>query len=264
MQVEREIEQSAPQARCITVYGGAPVWKQVDQLKRGADLVVGTPGRIMDLLERGSLDLSECGFAVLDEADMMLDMGFREDMDWILERMPSEGRQTMLFSATLPPWVRKLTRTYLRNPVTVDLIGEAGTGRVADDVTVLAVSVPEDGKRSLLSDLISVYAPRGKAVVFCQTKREADEVAAAVASSHPSEVMHGDIAQQQREIAMDRFRQGRVRVLVATDVASRGLDIPLVDLVVHFDLPRDQETFLHRSGRTGRAGNKGTGERWQG
>ena len=259
LQVEKEIQGSAPHARCVTVYGGAPIMKQVDQLRRGADLVVGTPGRIMDLLKRGSLDLHECGFVVLDEADMMLDMGFREDMDWILEQIPAEAeRQTMLFSATMPPWVRRLSRTFLSNPVTVDLVGEDGTGKVSDDVTVLCVSVPRDEKRGLLPDLVSVHSATGKTIVFTQTKREADEVAAAVASTHPSEVLHGDIPQQSREVALQMFREGRVRVLVATDVAARGLDIPNVDLVIHFDLPRDQETFLHRSGRTGRAGNKGT------
>ena len=260
-QVEREIEQSAPHTRCVTVYGGAATGPQVAALRRGSDLVVGTPGRVMDLVERGALNLRECGFLVLDESDMMLDMGFRDDMDWILQRMPSEGRQTMLFSATLPAWVRRLATTYLRSPTTVDLVGEEGAGRVADGVTVLAAPVPPGEKRSLLPDLISVYAPRGKAVVFCQTKREADEVAAAVAGTHPSEALHGDISQSGREKALGAFRSGQARVLVATDVAARGLDIPHVDLVVHYDLPGDQETFLHRSGRTGRAGNKGTGER---
>ena len=260
LQVEREIEATAPRARCATVYGGAPIMKQVSNLRHGCDLVVGTPGRIMDLVERGDLRLEGIQFVVLDEADMMLDMGFKEDMDWILEQVTNPERQTMLFSATLPDWIRRLSRQYLRDPVTVDLVGEQGTGKVSDDVTVRVVAVPQEEKRSLLPDLISVYAPRGKAVVFVETKREADEVAAAVASTHPSECLHGDIAQQSREVAMDLFRKGQVRVLVATDVAARGLDIPDVDLVVHFDLPRNQETFLHRSGRTGRAGKKGTGE----
>jgi ATP-dependent RNA helicase DDX21 len=194
---------------------------------------------------------------ILDEADTMLNVGFEEDVETVLQTVPAE-RQTMLFSATVPHWVKKLVKTYLKDPVTVDLIGKGSSGKMADTITALAVQVNEASRRSVLVDLLTVYGEGGKAIVFTQTKRDCDEVAATVALHLPCEPMHGDMAQKERERVMAGFRAGRVSVLVATDVAARGLDIPAVDLVVHYEMPRDPETFLHRSGRTGRAGRKGT------
>ncbi|CAG9464225.1 unnamed protein product [Pedinophyceae sp. YPF-701] len=257
-QVENEIESAASFLRCLTVYGGTNISAQERALRNGVDIVVGTPGRLMDLVERGALRLDEVRKVVLDEADQMLDMGFREDMDWILSRMPEEGRQTLLFSATTPHWVKHVARDFCTNPVNVDLVGDRGTGTLPDTITCLAVQVPRDAKRSVLPQLIMVYGGMGKTIVFAQTKREADEVAAVIAASVRTEVLHGDISQATREVALKQFRDGRVRCLVATDVAARGLDIPHVDLVVHYEVPNNHESFLHRSGRTGRAGKDGT------
>ena len=187
----------------------------------------------------------------------MLNVGFEQDVETILNNVP-EKRQTMLFSATVPKWVRNLVKQYLNEPVTIDLIGEGQSGKMADSITAMAVQVTDSARRSVLVDVLTVYADGGKAIVFTQTKRDADEVAAAVALHMPCEPLHGDMAQAERDRVMASFRAGRTLVLVATDVAARGLDIPAVDLVVHYELPRDPEAFLHRSGRTGRAGRAGT------
>lgn len=187
----------------------------------------------------------------------MLNVGFEQDVETILNNVP-EKRQTMLFSATVPKWVRKLVKQYLNEPVTIDLVGEGQSGKMADSITAMAVQVTDAARRSVLVDVLTVYADGGKAIVFTQTKRDADEVAAAVALHMPCEPLHGDMAQAERDRVMASFRAGRTLVLVATDVAARGLDIPAVDLVVHYELPRDPEAFLHRSGRTGRAGRAGT------
>ncbi|KAL0828225.1 hypothetical protein Bca101_051903 [Brassica carinata] len=222
-QVEKEIKESAPYLSTVCVYGGVSYTIQQSALTRGVDVVVGTPGRIIDLIEGRSLKLGEVEFLVLDEADQMLAVGFEEAVESILENLPQK-RQSMLFSATMPAWVKKLARKYLDNPLNIDL----------------------------------VYAKGGKTIVFTQTKRDADEVSLALSNSIASEALHGDISQHQRERTLNGFRQGKFTVLVATDVASRGLDIPNVDLVIHYELPNDPETFVHRSGRTGRAGKEGS------
>ncbi|CAI0390633.1 unnamed protein product [Linum tenue] len=222
-QVEKEIKESAPYLSTVCVYGGVSYVTQQSALTRGVDVVVGTPGRIIDLIKGNSLKLGEVQYLVLDEADQMLSFGFEEDVELILENLPTK-RQSMLFSATMPIWVKKLARKYLDDPLQIDL----------------------------------VYAKGGKTIVFTQTKRDADEVSISLSNSIASEALHGDISQHQRERTLNGFRQGKFTVLVATDVASRGLDIPNVDLVIHYELPNDSETFVHRSGRTGRAGKLGT------
>ena len=256
-QVEREVCGIGPSLDMGCFYGGVDIGAQIRALRRGTDVVVGTPGRIIDLIERRALDLSQIGFVVLDEADMMLAVGFEEDVENILSGVPAE-RQTLLFSATMPTWVQRLTKKFLRDPVLVDLVGDSAAGKLADTIRALAVQVTPESRRSVLVDLLTVYGAGGKGIVFTQTKREADEVAAALALTLPCEALHGDIAQKAREAVLSHFRDGRFSALVATDVAARGLDIPDVDLVVHYDLPNDAETFLHRSGRTGRAGRSGT------
>ena len=256
-QVEREVCGIAPSLDMGCFYGGVDIGAQIRSLRRGIDIVVGTPGRIIDLIERGALDLSSIGYVILDEADMMLAVGFEEDVENILSGVPAE-RQTMLFSATMPTWVKRLTKKFLKDPVLVDLVGDSAAGKLADTIKALAVQVTPESRRSVLVDLLTVYGAGGKGIVFTQTKREADEVAAALALTLPCEALHGDIAQKAREAVLKHFRDGRFAALVATDVAARGLDIPDVDLVVHYDLPNDAETFLHRSGRTGRAGRSGT------
>lgn len=255
-QVEKEIKETAPYLNTVCVYGGVSYNIQQNALTRGVDVVVGTPGRIIDLVNNDSLQLGEVQYLILDEADRMLAVGFEEDVEVILEKLPSK-RQNMLFSATMPGWVKKLSRKYLDNPLTIDLVGEEEE-KLAEGIKLYAVSTTSTSKRTILSDLITVYAKGGKTIVFTQTKKDADEVSQALTNSIVSEALHGDISQYQRERTLNGFRQGKFTVLVATDVASRGLDIPNVDLIIHYELPNDPETFVHRSGRTGRAGKEGT------
>lgn len=254
-QVETEIKESAPYLSTVCVYGGVSYSSQQNAISRGVDVVVGTPGRLIDLIGSNSLKLSEVQFLVLDEADQMLAVGFEEDVEHILEKLPSE-RQSMLFSATMPGWVKKLSRKYLNNPLTIDLVGDQDE-KLAEGIKLYAIPTTSTSKRTILGDLVTVYAKGGKTIVFTQTKRDADEVSIALTNSITSEALHGDISQHQRERTLNGFRQGKFTVLVATDVASRGLDIPNVDLVIHYELPNDAETFVHRSGRTGRAGKEG-------
>ncbi|CAO2831176.1 unnamed protein product [Amaranthus hypochondriacus] len=255
-QVEKEMKESAPYLNTVCVYGGVSYTSQQSSLTRGVDVVVGTPGRIIDLVNGNSLKLGEVEFLVLDEADQMLAVGFEEDVEVILEQLPAQ-RQSMLFSATMPGWVNKLARKYLNSPLTIDLVGEQDE-KLAEGIKLHAISTTATSKRTILSDVITVYARGGKTIVFTQTKRDADEVSLALSNSIASEALHGDISQHQRERTLNGFRQGKFSVLVATDVAARGLDIPNVDLVIHYELPNDPETFVHRSGRTGRAGKEGT------
>ncbi|KAK6119075.1 hypothetical protein DH2020_047193 [Rehmannia glutinosa] len=255
-QVEKEISESAPHLSTVCIYGGVSYTTQQCALSRGVDVVVGTPGRLIDLINNNSLKLGEVKYLVLDEADQMLAVGFEEDVEVILEQVPSE-RQTMLFSATMPGWVKKLARKHLNNPLTIDLVGDREE-KLAEGIKLYAIPTTATSKRTILGDLVTVYAKGGKAIVFTQTKRDADEVSLALTNSIPSEALHGDISQHQRERTLNGFRQGKFTVLVATDVAARGLDIPNVDLVIHYELPNDPETFVHRSGRTGRAGKEGT------
>jgi len=256
-QVEREIQAVAGDLFVGCFYGGTSIVTQKRMLERGVDIAVGTPGRVIDLIEQNALDLSNVKYVVLDEADQMLNVGFEQDVEDILKFVPEE-RQTMMFSATIPRWVKGLISQYLKDPVNIDNIGEGQTGKLNENITAYGVQVTSASRRSILVDLITVHADGGKAIVFTQTKRDCDEVAAAVALHLPCEPLHGDMAQAERERVLASFRAGRTNVLVATDVAARGLDIPEVDLVVHYELPRESESFLHRSGRTGRAGRSGT------
>eukprot|EP01018_Ginkgo_biloba_P021900 Gb_04849 [translate_table: standard] len=255
-QVEKEFKESAPFLSTVCIYGGVSYSLQERTLSRGVDVVVGTPGRIIDLINNDVLRLNEVQFLVLDEADQMLAVGFAEDVDVILEKLPTE-RQSMLFSATMPAWVKKLSRKHLNDPMTIDLVGD-DEEKLAEGIKLYAVGATMSSKRSILSDLITVYAKGGKTIVFTQTKRDADDVSSALSSmGFACEALHGDISQYQRERTLNGFREGKYSVLVATDVAARGLDIPNVDLVIHYELPNDPETFVHRSGRTGRAGKEG-------
>ncbi|KAG5232249.1 DEAD-box ATP-dependent RNA helicase [Salix suchowensis] len=242
-QVEKEIKESAPYLSTVCVYGGVSYATQQNALSRGVDVVVGTPGRIIDLLKGNSLKLGEVEYLVLDEADQMLSFGFEEDVEVILESLPSK-RQSMLFSATMPTWVKKLARKYLDNPLQIDLVGDQEE-KLAEGIKLYAISTTATSKRTILSDLVTVYAKGGKTIIFTRTKRDADEVSMALTQSIASEALHGDISQHQRERTLNGFRQGKFTVLVATDI-------------IHYELPNDPETFVHRSGRTGRAGKEGT------
>lgn len=252
-------------------YGGSPYGPQEGALRRGVDVVVGTPGRIIDHLERGNLRLDDISFAVLDEADEMLSMGFSQDVETVFETLPpASERQVILFSATVPRWVKGLAANYQKKDVvTFDAVS---TGSMAaTTVRHCAVRVPErdEARAALLADIIAVHSRGGdeegspagpsRAIVFTQTKREADELATSGSlDGCGAAVLHGDVSQAQREVTLSQFRQGHFQVLVATDVAARGLDISGVDVVVQYRVPHDAESYVHRAGRTGRAGKSGT------
>jgi superfamily II DNA/RNA helicase len=254
-QVADHFSKASADLELLTIYGGAAYGPQEKALSRGVDIVVGTPGRIIDHIERGNLQLDMVQFVVLDEADEMLSVGFADAIEEILKATPPE-RQTMLFSATLTKDILRIAKQYQNNPVTVDLVGE-GKSQAAVSVEHLKIRVGRTRTR-LLADLLTVYNPE-RAIIFTRTKREVDELAMElIHRGLEAEALHGDLAQSQRERALGAFRAGRVRVLVATDVAARGLDIPEVDLVVQYHLPQDHESYVHRSGRTGRAGRTGT------
>ncbi|KAM7271498.1 hypothetical protein ACFE04_030712 [Oxalis oulophora] len=254
-QVEKEFHE-ASNLETLCVYGQTPISTQINKLNYGVDVVVGTPGRLIDLLKRGALNLSHIKFVVLDEADQMLDVGFAESVEEILSQLPKQ-RQSMMFSATLPKWIKDLTRKYLNNPLTIDLVGDSNQ-KLADGISLCSIEVDSYSRAGTISPLITEHGKGGKCIVFTQTKRDADKLAYAMGKKFRCEALHGDISQSQRERTLSGFREGHFNVLVATDVAARGLDVPNVDLVIHYELPTSSETFVHRSGRTGRAGKKGT------
>ncbi|MDD2523048.1 MAG: DEAD/DEAH box helicase [Anaerolineaceae bacterium] len=239
--------------RVLTVYGGTSYTTQLNQLRRGVHVVVGTPGRILDLVKRGRLELAEVRTVVLDEADEMLSMGFIEDMEAILAATPEE-RQTTLFSATLPPRIRELARKYLRNPKTISIQPE--------QVTVAATEqrvyyVNEFDKLAVLTRLFEMEEITS-ALIFTRTRIRTGELVTELNQrGYPSEALSGDLSQDAREHTMARFRSGQIKVLVATDVAARGLDVEGITHVFNYDLPEEPETFVHRIGRTGRAGRTG-------
>jgi superfamily II DNA/RNA helicase len=242
-------------ARVLTVYGGRAYEPQIDALKAGVDIVVGTPGRLLDLAERRHLDLSAVRALVLDEADKMLDLGFLPDVERIVKLTP-EVRQTMLFSATMPGDVVTLARRHMRRPTHIRAEGQ--------DEPAPAPSTRQHVFRAHQMDKIEVLARvlqarnRGLTMVFCQTKRAADQVAGALATrGFAVATVHGDLGQGQRERALRAFRSGKVDVLTATEVAARGLDVDDVTHVVNYECPDDEKTYVHRIGRTGRAGRDG-------
>jgi ATP-dependent RNA helicase DeaD len=237
----------------LPIYGGQPYDRQLRALKRGVHVVVGTPGRIMDHMRRGTLDLSQLRMLVLDEADQMLDMGFIEDIEFILEALPPE-RQVALFSATLPPRIRTLAKQYMHDPETLAI---AQQGLTVPEVTQQYVETTRQGKLDALTRILDMDRPES-AIVFVRTKKETDELGETLAArGYGVEVIHGDLNQAQRERTIAAFRGGRTDILVATDVASRGLDIPNVSHVINYDIPDDPEAYVHRIGRTARAGKEG-------
>lgn len=256
LQVSKAIETFAKflPIKILAVYGGAPYGKQLHMLDEGVQIVVGTPGRVMDLIQKKkALDLSHVKFWVLDEADEMLKMGFIEEVEAILAYAPFDS-QKALFSATLPHEIRKLSNSYLNNPEEITIAGKTLTVENTEQRVYL---VHEKDKFAALMRLLE-YEPVTNALIFTRTKVRAAELSDLLTTAHYSaEALHGDLAQSAREIALDRFRKGRTRVLVATDVAARGLDILGVSHVFNYDIPFDAEDYIHRIGRTGRAGAKG-------
>eukprot|EP00884_Botryococcus_braunii_P017598 jgi/Botrbrau1/4521/Bobra.60_2s0012.1 len=242
--------------RPVVVYGGAPVINQLRDMERGCDMLVATPGRLSDLIERARVSLSRIAFLALDEADRMLDMGFEPQIRRIVEQedMPRAGqRQTLLFSATFPKEIQRLAADFMHNYIFL-AVGRVGS---STDLIVQHVEwVPNHEKRQVLLDLINTV--EGLTLVFVETKRSADALEDFLAGhGFPATSIHGDRSQQEREAALRSFRSGRTPILVATDVAARGLDIPHVTHVINFDLPTDIDDYVHRIGRTGRAGKKG-------
>jgi ATP-dependent RNA helicase DeaD len=251
LQVAGELGWVAAHLDITSVYGGTGYGSQAGSLRRGTDVVVATPGRAIDYLEQGVLDLSAVEIAVLDEADEMLSMGFEEDVEKLLSATSPE-RQTLLFSATLPGWAKRLSERHLRDPLTVNVVREEAVG-----YEELAIEAPLANRLTALSDVLHAHGG-ARSIVFAHTKAETDKLAQALSQGGiPAESIHGDLNQAQRERAVERLRSGQVKVLVGTDVAARGLDIPEVDLVVHYRLPSDPSSYQHRSGRTGRAGRSG-------
>lgn len=234
--------------RVACIVGGRSIRDQVDQIKKGAQLAIGTPGRIIDLMGRRALDPSKLKFVVLDEADRMLDIGFRPDIERILKQCPTE-RQTMLLSATLPPPVERLARSYMQEPEMVDLSKRAVVTR---NVKQYYLTVDNNKKFEALVRILGKHRPR-QALVFTRTKRGADNVHSKLQKRLPDvAVLHGDLHQRKRDRVMQNFREGKIRLLIATDIAGRGLDVSGISHIVNYDIPEFCDDYVHRVGRTGR------------
>lgn len=244
--------------RAVIVMGGARFEKQIKQLERGCDLLVATPGRLLDLMEHNHVSLSGVEVLVLDEADRMLDMGFWPSVRRIMHALP-EKHQTLLFSATIPPSIKSTIDAMLHEPAVVEI---SRVGETADTVEEHLCPVTQAQKPELLRALLEAGGAAGekpeRVLVFCRTKHRVDDVSKMLKNAQVKvDVMHADRTQKERERALERFREGKVQVLVATDVMSRGIDVAGVDAVVNFDVPMDPEDYVHRIGRTGRAGATG-------
>jgi ATP-dependent RNA helicase DeaD len=243
--------------RVLPVYGGQPIGRQLRALDRGVDVVVATPGRALDHIARGTLDLSGLEVVVLDEADEMLDMGFAEDIEAILGEAP-ENRQTALFSATMPPRINGMVRRYLRDPARVELGRGASASSDGLLVRQTAYLTPRGRKPDALVRVLDLETPAAT-VVFCRTRDEVDQLTEVLnGRGYRAEALHGGMDQQQRDRVMGRLRSGSLDLLVATDVAARGLDVDLLTHVVNYDVPSAPESYVHRIGRVGRAGREGT------
>jgi len=238
----------------VPIYGGQHIDRQINSLKKGATIVIGTPGRIMDHLRRRTLKLENLSMIVLDEADEMLNMGFREDIETILQDVP-EVRQTILFSATMPPEIMQITHKYQKDPKIVKIINNELT---VPSIRQYYYEVPGDKKIEALARLLDYFNPK-RSLVFCNTKRMVDELVDELQfRGYAPDGLHGDMKQQSRDLVMSSFKNGKVDILIATDVAARGIDVDDIDAVFNFDLPQDVEYYIHRIGRTGRAGKAGT------
>jgi len=241
----------------LPLYGGQAIGPQMHALKRGVDVIVATPGRALDHIRRHTLKLEGVQIVVLDEADEMLDMGFAEDLDAILEHTPA-AKQTALFSATMPPRIQSIAHRHLQRPVEITIAKEPVKAGSAPRVQQAAFIVTRPYRGATLARIIETAAPKS-ALVFCRTRVEVDEVTVMLsARGHRVEAIHGGMSQVQRDRVMQAFRTGQTELLVATDVAARGLDIPQVSHVINYDLPSSAEVYVHRIGRTGRAGREGT------
>ncbi|MGI8846666.1 MAG: DEAD/DEAH box helicase [Candidatus Dormibacteria bacterium] len=243
-------------ARVVPIYGGQPIVRQLQALERGVDVVVATPGRALDHIHRGTLRLHQLGVVVLDEADEMLDMGFADELEEILQSTPQQ-RQTVLFSATLPKRIDSIARRHQRDPARIDLSREASTGLDTPLVRQSAYVVARAHKAAALGRLLDVESP-GSALVFCRTREEVDTLAESLKGrGYRAEALHGGMDQPQRDRVMGRLRNESVDLLVATDVAARGLDVDHLTHVINYDVPSAPDAYVHRIGRVGRAGREG-------
>lgn len=241
--------------KIVPIYGGQPIDRQIQLLKRGCGIVVGTPGRIMDHLNRRTLRLTDTKMVILDEADEMLNMGFKEDIEEILSSMPTEQEhQTILFSATWPEAIQRIAKQFQNDPVNVEI---KSAQRTIDTVEQIYYDVPRGKKANALRVLLNHYDPE-LCMIFCNTKKMVDELSTELNNHDIKAIsLHGDMKQEFRTRVMEQFRTGKFPILIATDVAARGIDVDDIDLVVNFDIPQDNEYYIHRVGRTGRAGKKG-------
>lgn len=237
----------------LPIYGGQPIDRQIKALKKGVQIITGTPGRVLDHLDRRTLKMESVKVIILDEADEMLDMGFREDIETIMKKIP-EKRQTVLFSATMPKAILDLTKKYQKNPQLIKLVHKEVT---VPNVEQFYFEVKQQAKTEALARLIDYYNLK-LSVVFCNTKKRVDElVEDLLTRGYMADGLHGDMQQKQRDIVMSRFRKREIEVLVATDVAARGIDVGDVEAVFNYDIPTDDEYYVHRIGRTARAGKAG-------
>ena len=256
LQIAEDIKsysKNIPGFKVVAVYGGADITRQIKNIERGCEVVVGTPGRALDLIKRNRLNLEGVEFLVLDEADEMLSMGFAEDLDAILANTPSE-KQTLLFSATMPPDMVKLSKKYMTNPAEIT----AGSKQEANtNVTHIYYKINNRDRYPALKRAVDV-SPDIYGIIFCRTRAETKEVAERLAEDgYNTDALHGDLSQAQRDYVMGKFRNRSLQLLVATDVAARGLDVNELTHVINFKLPDEDAVYVHRSGRTGRAGNEG-------
>ena len=242
-----------PWVKVSAVYGGSSMDRQIHELKRGANIGVGTPGRVMDHIRRRTLKLADLQSIIFDEADEMLNMGFREDMETILTDTPQD-RQTVMFSATMPKAIMDIARNFQKDAKVIKVVRKELT---VSNIEQFYYEVRPKNKTEVLCRLIDIYNPR-LSVVFCNTKRQVDELISELKGrGYFADGIHGDMKQQQRDRVMDDFRSGKVDILIATDVAARGIDVDDVDMVFNYDIPQDEEYYVHRIGRTGRAGRSG-------
>ena len=256
VQVAEEIRKLAKymsDIKVLPVYGGQEIVRQIKSLKTGVQIIVGTPGRVMDHMRRKTVKFDNINMVILDEADEMLDMGFREDMETILTETP-EDRQTVMFSATMPKAIMDIARNFQKDARIIKVVRKELT---VSNIEQFYYEVRPKNKTEVLCRLIDIYNPR-LSVVFCNTKRQVDELISGLKGrGYFAEGLHGDMKQQQRDRVMDDFRSGKVDILIATDVAARGIDVDDVDMVFNYDIPQDEEYYVHRIGRTGRAGRSG-------
>jgi len=256
LQITNDIETFKKHSRNIyteAVYGGASIMMQIRNLKKGVHIVVATPGRLIDLIERKAIDLQKVKYVVLDEADEMLNMGFRDDIDFVLKNTINR-ESTWLFSATMPPEVRAISKNYMENPKEVT-VGKKNSGNVNIDHQYFVV--PAHQRYEALKRLID-FNPGMYAIIFTRTKADAQDISERLAKAgYEIEALHGDLSQQQRDKVMGRFRSKNLQLLIATDVAARGIDVDAITHVINYELPDDMEVYTHRSGRTGRAGKTG-------